>query len=347
MRTSTQRTAVTVTPSQATRICKALVREGLPLMLVGSPGLGKTSIGKQVADSLGFEFIVTHPVVSDPTDYKGMPWVRTTERGSEADFLPFGDLLQMINAPRPTLVMLDDLGQAPPAVQAALMQVLLARRVNGHKISDHVRFIACTNRREDRAGVSGILEPVKGRFATILHLEADVDAWVEWALDQGLPPEVIAFIRFRPELLSAFEPTAEMTNTPTPRNVESVGSLLGAGLEERDLFPAIAGACGRGWATEFLAFRRAVDSIPDPDDIIAHPGSAMVPREPSTLYALCGALARMATLTNWNPITVYIKRLPAEFGLLAMTLAVGGNKDLARTPEYTQWVAENHELITG
>ncbi len=41
--------------------------------------------------------------------------------------------------------LLDDLGQAPPAVQAAAMQLLLARRVNGHAVSDHVTFLAATN----------------------------------------------------------------------------------------------------------------------------------------------------------------------------------------------------------
>ena len=65
---------------------------------------------------------------------------------------------------------LDDLGQAPMSVQAAAMQLILARRINGFKISDKVIFMAATNRREDKAGVTGILEPVKSRFAWIVEL---------------------------------------------------------------------------------------------------------------------------------------------------------------------------------
>ncbi len=125
-----------------------------------------------------------HPVVSDPTDFKGLPGII----GDKAEFLPFGDLRQMIEADKPTIVFLDDLGQAPAVVQAACMQLLLARQINGKKISGHIVFIAATNRREDRAGVTGILEPVKSRFKTILDLEVSADEWTEWAFKNNMPP---------------------------------------------------------------------------------------------------------------------------------------------------------------
>ncbi len=75
-----------------------------------------------------------------------------------------------MTATKLTACFIDDLGQATPAVQAAAMQLILARTLNGHRVSDHVVFIAATNRRTDRAGVSGILEPVKSRFATLVEL---------------------------------------------------------------------------------------------------------------------------------------------------------------------------------
>jgi hypothetical protein len=55
--------------------------------------------------------------------------------------------------------------------------------------------------REDRAGVSGILEPVKSRFTTIIEMEPDVDDWTNWATSNNIRPEIIAFIRIRRKLL--------------------------------------------------------------------------------------------------------------------------------------------------
>src|SRR6185436_20188967 len=108
---------------------------------------------------------------------------------------------------RPCLWFLDDLGQAPPAVQASYMPWLLERECAGNRLPDHVVVMAATNRRTDRAGVAGVLEPVKSRFASIVTLEPDVDEWCDWAIKQPfMPPEVVAFIRFRPETLNQFVP---------------------------------------------------------------------------------------------------------------------------------------------
>ena len=116
--------------------------------------------------------------MNDPTDYKGLPAL-PRPGDTEATFIPFGELSRAINATRPTVWFFDDLGQASPAVQAACMQLVLARRINGHALPDCITFVACTNRRADRAGVSGILEPVKSRFVSIVNLEPDIDSWCQ------------------------------------------------------------------------------------------------------------------------------------------------------------------------
>src|SRR5580765_2856955 len=100
-----------------------------PILISGAPGVGKSDVVDQSAQLAGADMILSHPAVSDPTDAKGLPWVVD----GAATFLPFGELHRAINATRPTVWFLDDLGQAMPAVQSSFMQLLLARRVNGHK----------------------------------------------------------------------------------------------------------------------------------------------------------------------------------------------------------------------
>jgi len=207
---------ITVSPGQLYESLLFSLKHRFNLLIVGAPGIGKTEIVNQACGEAGMKMIVSHPVVSDPTDYKGLPFVVD---GDRAEFLAFGDLRQLIDAKKPSVFFLDDLGQAPPSVQAAAMQLLLARKINSHQVSDHVRFIAATNRRQDKAGVQGVLEPVKSRFASILHLETDHEDWVKWALEKDLPTELIAFIRFRPELLHDFKPSNDMINSPCPRTV--------------------------------------------------------------------------------------------------------------------------------
>jgi len=92
----------------------SLVHTKLPILIKGAPGVGKTDIIKEACDKSNNHLIISHPVVSDPVDYKGFPYVID----NEAHFLPFEDLNQLIQAAAPTVYFMDDLGQAPAAVQA-------------------------------------------------------------------------------------------------------------------------------------------------------------------------------------------------------------------------------------
>lgn len=302
-------------------------RARMPVLITGAPGIGKSDIADQATRAIGADLILSHPAVGDPTDAKGMPWVLN----GRADFLPFGDLEKAIKADRPTVWFLDDLGQASPAVQASYMQLLLARRVNGHQLSEHVTFVAATNRRTDRAGVSGILEPVKSRFGTIVELTPHIDDWCEWAMGHNIDPEDMAFLRFKPDLLCAFQATADLSNSPTPRTWSNAAKILKLGLPLAIEAQALAGAVGEGAATERLAFRRMVAQLPNIDSIILDPKAAPIPDNPAVLYALASALANKATPQNFDNIATYIDRLVhagrAEFGVLCARDSIQRTRD--------------------
>lgn len=300
---------------------KLVLRESIndrrPLLITGAPGIGKSDIIAQAAAAAGADMILSHPAVADPTDTKGLPWVVD----GAAHFLAFGELQRAISATRPTVWCFDDLGQATPAVQAAHMQLLLARRVNEHAVSEFVTMIAATNRRIDRAGVTGILEPVKSRFVSIIELQADVDSWCRWALDNDVSPELIAFLRYRPDLLSAFVPSNDLTNSPTPRTWSNAARILRWDLPSAVKHEVLAGAVGDAAATELIAFLRIVATLPNIDQILLTPTTAPIPTAPASLYAVATALAYRATKGNFARVAQYVTRLMdghAEFAALCV-----------------------------
>ena len=131
--------------SDAIPIVEAGVKNGINIILKGSPGLGKSDSIKQVAANLGYELMISHPTISEPTDYKGLPALVN----GAAEFLAYGDLRRMIEADKPLIVNFDDVGTACNAVQAALMQISLEKQIGNHKVSPFVKFIMCTNSRRD------------------------------------------------------------------------------------------------------------------------------------------------------------------------------------------------------
>ena len=245
-----------------------LLRTSIPakqrVLIKGEPGIGKSDIVAKVCKEVGADLIIQHPAVSDPTDFKGMP---ALAKGG-AEFLPFGDLRRLIDADKLTVCFQDDIGQAAPSVQAALMQLNQARQVNGHKISDHVVFLGATNDTKHAAGVSGMIEPLKSRWDAIVELNVNLDDWIDWAIAHDVSSEIVAFIRFRPSLLSDFKPTKELTNSPSPRTWAAVARWFKLGVTSLEV---MEGAIGKGAASEFAAFLGLLKKCPDLDDIIAHP----------------------------------------------------------------------------
>lgn len=325
-------------PSQLAQLLSKTIPAGFPVLVTGAPGIGKSDIVAQAANAASAELILSHPAVSDPTDAKGFPWPDAAN--GKATFLPFGELARALEATAQTVWFLDDLGQAPAAVQASFMQLLLARRVNGHVLPDCVTFVAATNRRTDRAGVSGILEPVKSRFTTIVELEADPDEWSQWALNAGITTELVAFLRFRPELLSAFKASADLTNSPMPRTWASVARLLSLSLPPVVESAAVAGAVGEGAAAEFLAFRRLFQELPSIDGILIDPDQAAIPSKPATLYAVSTALGIRATVQTFGRISRYATRIMdaghGEFAALLLRDCIRRDKGIMNTPDFVR-----------
>ena len=339
-----------MTPSQLSQFLARTIEARLPVLITGAPGIGKSDIVAQAARSAGADLILSHPAVADPTDAKGLPWV--AKDGEQATFLPFGELAQAIRAERPTVWFLDDLGQAPPSVQASFMQLLLARRVNGHALPECVSFIAATNRRTDRAGVSGILEPVKSRFAAIVELEPSLDDWCNWAFAAGIQPELVAFLRFRSDLLCAFTPSADLTNCPLPRTWAHVSKLLALGLPDGLQHQAIAGAVGAGAAVEFAAFLRLYQELPNIDGILLDPDKAQIPDQPATLYAVVTALGMRASVKNFSRIARYADRLTdsqhGEFAALLVRDCVRQEKGVMQTASFVKLAgSELGQLVLG
>lgn len=338
-------------PSQLASFLAAAIPAKHNILITGAPGLGKSDIVSQAAEAAGADLILSHPAVSDPTDAKGLPWVGAD--GQSATFLPFGDLAKAMKAEKLTVWFLDDFGQATAATQSSFMQLLLAREVNGKRLSDHVMFVAATNRRTDRANVQGVLEPVKSRFASIVELNADLDDWTTWAFSHNIPAELVAFLRFKTELLSAFQASADLTNSPTPRTWSNVAKLLALRLPTDLQYEAIKGAVGEGAAGEFMAFLRLWQEMPNIDAILIDPSKGKIPQEPATLYAVVTALALRTDETTFPRIGQYAERLAhesrGEFAALLVRDAIRhGDQKIQQSAAFAKlMVGPLGQLVTG
>jgi len=268
-------------------------------------------------------------------DLRGLPFLGTDGRSKWAtpEFLP---------QTGSGILFLDELNAAPAMVQASCYQLVLDRKLGEYTLPEGWAIIAAGNRDSDRAVTTRMPTPLRNRFVH-LEFEVDLQEWCEWAIQAGIRPEVIAFLRFRPELLSVFDRDAN--SFPSPRSWEFVSRILETQPDrvvEHELF---AGAIGAGAATEFSAFLRTFRELPNIDAILLNPMKEPVPENAAAQYAVASALARCATDTNFDRVCTYLDRMPTEFGVLSVRDATLRDPAIRHTAGYTKWAIENHHVL--
>lgn len=305
----------------------------------GMPGGGKTTIVQEVAQSLGVPYIERHMPTMLVEDF-GVLYPNGDGGSLEyklPDWFPVKG-----KAPDKGILCFDDRNQASADLQKVLANICQARTLHGHELPDGWMVVSTGNRQSDRAGANRVLSHLRNR-ETVVELETHLDDWTSWAIEHDVKPEVISFIRFRPNLLHDFD--AQRDQNATPRSwVEGVSDVLGVVSPDAE-YECFKGAVGEGAAAEFVGFTRIFRKLPNPDAILMNPTTANVPTDPATLYALSGALAERATEANLERVCQYVERMPPEFSVLSISYAARKNPDLANTQAFTNWCVKHQDVL--
>jgi hypothetical protein len=317
------------------RALRTLVAAKQPVFIWGGPGIGKSAIVRHLAADSALPLQDVRALLLDPVDLRGLPFLGQDGRSKWAtpEFLPQGGS---------GILFLDELNAAPAMVQAGCYQLVLDRKLGEYTLPEGWAIIAAGNRDSDRAVTTRMPTPLRNRF---VHLEFEIDLqdWSEWAIEAGIRPEVIAFLRFRQELLSAFDRDANAF--PSPRSWEFVSRILDATPDQTVEHELFAGAVGSGAATEFSAFLKTFRELPNIDAILLNPLKEPVPENAAAQYAVASALAHCATDTNFDRICTYLGRMPTEFSVLCVRDASLRQPAVQHTPAFTKWATTNHHVL--
>lgn len=324
-------------PSQIAASLHTLLELRQPVFLWGAPGVGKSQLVRQVAEQSGIELCDIRAILLDPVDLRGLPRIDADNRAAWCvpSFLPTGGR---------GVMFLDELNAAPPLVQAACYQLVLDRKLGEYELPEGWAIVAAGNRETDRAVTHRMPSALANRFVH-LDFEADLDDWVAWAYRHTIPGELIAFLRFRPELLHSFDPTRNEKAFPSPRSWEFVGKIMQANPDKAIFSALISGTVGQGAAAELTGFLRVYENLPDVDAVLAEPGNAAIPDDPATLYALCQALAYRANVENAGSILSFALRLPPEFSILLARDSVRKYPALVEHQDFECWAKKHVDIL--
>jgi len=326
-----------VKPSRVAEVLGGLLETRWPVFLWGAPGVGKSSIVQQIAESRGLPLIDIRASLLDPTDLRGIP---TVEDGKAfwcpPSFLPDEKVPSGV-------LFFDELNAAPTLVQASLYQLTLDRRVGEYTLPDGWQIIAAGNRAEDASVTFRMPAALANRFVH-LDFETDFDDWRAWALANELHHRVIAFLGTRRELLLNMETSDKAF--PTPRSWEMLSDAIHHLGLSPDVLDVLIGIVGEGAAMEFIGFCDTAITEERIQAILKDPENAELPEKLGDQYALISYLCSLkADKSAQKAAGTLLNRFSPELAVLLARDMLRTNPGFSGNAGYLKFVAKHKDLL--
>lgn len=304
------------TPDQTWDYIVRCIVNGLVPFVQSSPGCGKSSIVKQIADKFNAQLIDVRLSTCDPTDLTGLPHFKD----NIAEFAPF-NLFPIESTPIPKgksgwILFLDEFNSASKAVQAAAYKLILDRMVGINNLHPNCAIVCAGNLSTDRAIVNNLSTAMQSR---VIHIEMEVnfDQWYQnVAIKNNYDQRIIGFLNMYQHKLMDFNPDHQEKTFCCPRTWEFVNRLI---TNEDNLDPILnllVGTITSGIAIEFVQWSKIYQNLIKFEDILKEPEKVKIPTDTSIKWATTSMLITKTDAKTLDKVSKYIDRFDVSFKLL-------------------------------
>ena len=201
----------------------------VPVCIWGSHGIGKTAIVKDFAESHGWNFKYIAPAqFEEMGDLHGLPVRHDPDPDIIGDevtvYLP-PDWVPGPDEVGPGILLLDDINRADDRILRGVMQLLQEFEMFSWKLPPKWQIV-CTANPE---GAEYSVTPMDDAMLTrMVHFTMvfEIDAWIDWALGDGIDERGIDFVRCYPETITGRRTTARSL-TNFFRQIKDISNLEG------------------------------------------------------------------------------------------------------------------------
>ena len=327
-----------------TRAIRAM-EVGLVPLFKSAPGLGKSSLAKQIAKDFNLKLIDLRLSQMQDVDFMGIPF----RDGDTAKFLHFNELFPVAGTPVPEgyngwLLFLDELTSMSRSVEAAAYKLILDRMIGDMRLHESVYMMAAGNRETDKAVARKLGTALQSR---VIHytIRADTAQWLEHAIKANFDYRVTGFISYLEDMLHKFNPDHTDETFPCPRTWEFV-SILIDGIETENLsLPELAGTVGASAATQFNEYVKVYADLPKFTEICAYPTKTILPSDQATRHAVVSMMIAKMTPKNFVDVVPYVDRLSAEFQVVFYRALGTKFPDLKETKDFIKATRQLTEFL--
>lgn len=326
--------------------CKKAVIHTLKSRLVpcveSAPGMGKSSMAKQIAKELNLCFIDIRLSTIDPMDLNGFAAIeeKTMDDGTTkrlASYLPMS-IWPVEGTPLPInpdtgapyqgwLILFDELRSANPDIQAAAYRILLDHEVGQYKLHPRCLKMAATNGVDHNAVAYDAGTAIQSRLVWYF-LRSDLNEFLDMAQRVGIDQRIQGYLMWKGvEALNNFNPDSDECTFPCERTWEMLSKQLKA-ITTPDIpaeyLPMIIGTIGQSMAVEFQAYTQIYQNLHTYQEVLQQGKTLPIDTtRPDILYAMAARIQSEVTAANAaNDVPLlmeYVNRLPIEFQAMIMS----------------------------
>ncbi|MEO1233284.1 MAG: AAA family ATPase [Myxococcota bacterium] len=265
-------------------------------MLWGTRGVGKSSIVRQVAEERDVPLVDLRLTTIEPVDIRGAIYADDTQEKTvwfPPEFLP-------TESEPEGVLFLDELTAADQRLQISAYSLILDRKVGRYRLPDGWMVVAAGNAAYHGA-VSHDMGTALADRMFHFNVETVIGAFLDYAVAQDFAPEVMAYLRVRPDRLD--DTQAQLANDhlvgASPRGWEDVSNVLKSDLPEDAKRTFVQGRLGAANAAELFGVLRELEAGADVVRLLETPRgpetTALLPTSLDGLYGMTYALLAAAT----------------------------------------------------
>ena len=259
------------------------------VLVQGHMGTGKSSLLKTLAAELPTHTPCYFDCTTKDLGDISIPSLQTIDEQGFVRFVPNEEL--GLHLGKPIILMIDEYGKANPAVKNAMLRLMLERTLASITLHPDSLIFATTNLGAE--GVGDLIPPhARNRITILKSRKSDNISYVEWGINNGMDPTMLAFCKDNPQLFESFEevknpndnlgiyhPQAQRESFFTPRSGEAASDWLKQRdkFDDQTLTALLIGTIGEHTALSLMAYVKLADELPSLESIKKDPMNAKIP----------------------------------------------------------------------
>ena len=331
-------------------------------LLQGEPGIGKSSLLESIAADLDCDYAYIDVPNMDLGDI-AMPVVdhetKTTRYYPNARF--------KIHEKKPLVIMLDEFTKGAEPVKNMLHPMLEKKNprlgdLPLPKDGPQQTIVFLTGNLSSDGVGDNLKAHSRNRIVPLTISKPNADEWIEWGINNGIEPEVLAWVRQFPQVLASYRDGDQSENPyiynpkkpqaafVSPRSLETASFIVRRRkhLDVDSLIAGLSGALGEAGSRDMQAYIDFSDQLSPWEVTIAHPDTTPVPTSAGACaIVVFGAIARI-TKDTIGPFMQYLERFEPEWqAVFAINVAKTPSKQSIAfsSTAFAAWVAKNQDLL--